>query len=86
MNMKIIAEEELEKAAGGVIFDASQINGADPTHPIELLDNQNGNVLARFTNRNDAVNYAHAQWGYGNAMDTMDVTWDQVLELRGLRS
>ncbi|MBR4168982.1 MAG: hypothetical protein IKR47_04580 [Lachnospiraceae bacterium] len=81
--MELLSEEELANAAGGVLFDASDIIGADPAHPYEILNNQNGNVIARFSNKQDAINYAHAQWGWGNAMDTMDVNWDQVQILRG---
>ena len=77
----LVSDEELDQVAGGVIFDASNIYGADPARPWEVLDNQNGNVLARFTNRKDAEDCAK-QWG-SNPLNTLEVDWAQVCYLRG---
>ncbi|MCR5222864.1 MAG: hypothetical protein K6D90_08375 [Lachnospiraceae bacterium] len=79
-----LTDEELEGVAGGLIFDASNIYGADPTHPWEVLDNHNGNVLGRFTNITDAQNYVRSMWG-NDPENTMPVNWDQVCYLRGQR-
>ena len=81
-NTKIINDEELANVSGGLIFDASNIFGADPTHPWEVLDNHNGNVLGRFTNITDAQNFVRANWGDDPA-NTMPVDWSQVCYLRG---
>ena len=78
----ILSESELENVAGGLIFDASNIFGADPTHPWEVLDNHNGNVLGRFTNITDAQNFVRANWG-DDPENTLPVTWQQVCYLRG---
>lgn len=76
-----LSVDELEEVTGGVIFNASGIIGADANNPWEVLDNRNGNVLARFSNKQDAINKANSYGG--GAMDSLEVNWDQVLKLRG---
>ncbi len=73
--------EELQNASGGLIFNASNISGSDPTRPWEVIDNKNGNVLARFSSRDQAVANA-AQYG-GNPYNAMEVDWNAVQSLRG---
>ena len=77
----LVSDEELDKVAGGVIFNASNIYGADPSNPWEVLDNSNGNVIARFNNKNDAV--ACAKSFGSNPMNALEVDWAQVCFLRG---
>ncbi|MCR5591484.1 MAG: hypothetical protein K6F73_08095 [Lachnospiraceae bacterium] len=71
-------ESLLEGVTGGVVFDARDISGADPSHPFEVLDDKNGTVLGRFTSMNDAM-YAAGTISQNH----MVVNWDQVLQLRG---
>ena len=78
---KMIKDEELDNIAGGLIFNASNISGSDPTKPWEVLDNKNGNVLMRFSNETDAVNWVTSTYG-NNALNTARVDWDYVQALR----
>ncbi len=71
-------EELVAKASGGVIFNASNIDGADKNNPWEVLDDNNGQTLGRFSNRDDAI-AAAGKLGKNH----MEVNWDQVLQLRG---
>ena len=79
---KFLTDEEIRNISGGLILNATGISGADPYNPWELIDNYNGNVLARFSSKEDAIKYSHDKYGYGNAMDTWEVSWDQVCNLR----
>jgi hypothetical protein len=78
----MMTDEELKNLSGGVIFNATGIIGSDPYNPWELIDNYNGNVLARFRTKEDAIRFSHEKYGYGNAEDTWEVNWDQVCALR----
>ncbi len=71
-------EELMEKASGGVIFNAINIDGSDKNNPWEVLDDNNGQTLGRFSNRDDAI-AAAGKLGKNH----MEVNWDQVLQLRG---
>ena len=71
-------EAELDGISGGVIFDATGIDGADSGNPWELLDDTTGNTLGRFPTRDAAVAAAGAK-----GKNHMVVNWDQVQELRG---
>ena len=76
-----LSDDDLEGVSGGVLFNASKISGSDPGKPWEVLDNNNGNVLNRFTNRADAEKWTRDT--YGNAGgNTMEVNWDQVQAMR----
>lgn len=71
-------EELVAQASGGVIFNAVNIEGADKNNPWEVLDDNNGQTLGRFSNRDDAI-AAAGKLGKNH----MEVNWDQVLQLRG---
>lgn len=79
-NEKKIDLNELENVSGGLIFNASNISGADPAKPWEVIDNKNGNVLARFASKNEAIANA-SQYG-SNPYNAMEVDWDAVTRLR----
>ena len=79
--MSRLSDNDLEGVSGGVLFNASKISGSDPGKPWEVLDNNNGNVLNRFTNRAEAEKWTRDT--YGNAGgNTMEVNWDQVQAMR----
>ncbi len=80
--MKKMNDIKLENIIGGLIFNASNIIGADPANPWEVLDNKNGNVLMRFSNPTDAVNWVRNTYG-DNALNTAQVDWSYVQALRG---
>ena len=79
--MNKMNDSDLENVSGGLIFNASNISGADPTRPWEVLDNKNGNVLQRFTNQTDAENWVRNTYG-NNALNTAKVDWNYVQALR----
>ena len=73
-------DSRLEGISGGVLFNAAGIIGADPNNPWEVLDDKTGNVIARFPNRHDAL-AATGKFSENH----MEITWDQVQQLRGLK-
>ncbi len=80
-NDKKIHDAELDNVSGGLLFNASNIIGSDPSRPWEVLDNKNGNVIQRFSNENDARNWVINTYG-SNALNTANVDWDYVQALR----
>lgn len=75
-----INDQELENASGGLIFNATNISGADPRNPWEVIDNKNGNVIARFATRDQAVAKASS---YGsNPYNAMEIDWNALQNLR----
>ena len=80
---KKINESELEKASGGLIFNASGISGADPNAPWEVINNQNGNVIARFNSKQAAIDFINANYGpNNNPYDSMEIQWNSLQDLR----
>lgn len=79
-NNNAINDAELGNVSGGLIFNASNISGSDPARPWEVIDNKNGNVLARFATRDQAV--AAAQQYGGNPYNAMETDWNGVCALR----
>ena len=75
-----LSDNDLENVSGGVIFNAWDIEGADPDNPWEVLDDHTGKVLARTNNRDDAIALASR-----NGQNHVELNWDQVQELRGLK-
>ncbi|MCR5421381.1 MAG: hypothetical protein K6E98_10255 [Lachnospiraceae bacterium] len=80
MKKNMLSDEEMSGVSGGFIFNASNIIGADPANPWEVID-LNGNVLARFNNRDDALSKAKS---YGDIpLNVMEIDWNQLCGLRG---
>lgn len=79
-NENKINAADLENVTGGFVFDAKNISGSDPANPWEVIDNKNGNVLARFPSKQQAV--AQAQSYGSNPYNGMDIDWDGVCKLR----
>lgn len=52
-----INDDELDKAVGGLIFNAQNISGSDKNNPYEVLD-WKGDVCYRTNNYYDAYNFA----------------------------
>lgn len=74
-------DDALENVSGGYLFYAGQISGADPNKPWEVIDNHNGSVIDRFSNRSDAERRAR-DFGSEPA-NTMEINWTQLQQLRG---
>ena len=83
MGMQKLENVDLDQVSGGVIFNAAGISGSDPNRPWEVLDNNNGNVIDRYANREDAARRAR-EFG-NNPMNDLEVNWSQVQQLRGRR-
>ena len=79
--MNKMNDSDLENVSGGLIFNASNISGSDPSRPWEVLDNKNGNVLQRFTSQADAETWVRTTYGAG-ALNTAQVDWNYVQALR----
>ncbi len=73
----LLADDELDKVAGGAIFDASGICGSDPERPWEVLDDK-GEVVGRAASRFDAIGLAVSM-----GVNYNEVGWDDVLRMRG---
>ncbi len=74
-----INDDELEGVSGGIIFNASRISGSDPNNPFEVLDDNNGQVLARASTYDQARRYAESM---GKSVEYTE-DWDRILRLRG---
>ena len=81
INDKKLNDSELENAAGGLLFDATNIIGSDPDRKWEVLDNKNGNVLQRFRTEQEAKDWVKNTYG-DNAINTATVDWNYVQALR----
>ena len=68
-------DDQVEKIAGGYIFNASVLSG-DYHNPWEVLDSK-GNVVERYGDRRPAEMLAQ---GLGES--TAELTWHQVQKLR----
>ena len=79
--MNKINDSNLENVSGGLIFNASNISGSDPANPWEVIDNKNGNVLARFNNEQAAKDYVTRTYG-SYAYNTMEINWNDLVALR----
>lgn len=75
--MKKLNDDLLEGVSGGYIFNAGDISGSVNGYPWELLDDRNGQVIDRFSNREDAI----AAAGRRN-MNYSEIGWDEVQRLR----
>ncbi|MBR5376573.1 MAG: hypothetical protein IK139_04770 [Lachnospiraceae bacterium] len=86
MGIEKINDDDLSNASGGVIFNASNISGADPNNPWEVLDDHTGNNIyingqkQVFATRQEALDAAKRI-----GANSMEVSWDQVLQMRGLK-
>ena len=77
--IKKLSEDDLENVSGGIVFDAHDIVGGDEDfdHVWQVLDDKTGRVLQRCSTRDDA-----RQWARDNNQNRMEITWDQVCQLR----
>ena len=85
MNNKI-DDNDLGNVSGGVLFNSTGISGADPEKPWEVLDDHTGEIIyfngekQVFKTRKEAIEAAKRL-----GLNTMEFTWDQVLEKRGMK-
>lgn len=84
MGIEKINDDDLGNVSGGVIFNSKGIDGADRDKPWEVLDDHTGNniyfngVKQVFATREEALKAAKEI-----GANAMEVTWDQVLQMRG---
>ena len=74
----MIDDDALNGVSGGLIFDASMIDGSDPFFPYEVLDDNTGRVLLRAATEAQAREYAEK---LGMSVEITD-DWDRVQRLR----
>ncbi len=77
----MISDDALEGVSGGLIFNASMLDGSDPDGPFEVLDDSNGQVLARANSYEQARQYAER---LGISIEYTD-DWDRIQRLRGVK-
>ncbi len=77
--VNVINDDTLEGVSGGLIFNASNIAGADPNNPFEVLDDSNGQVLARANSYDQARRYAERM---GKSTEYTE-DWSRIQRLRG---
>ncbi|MCR5788947.1 MAG: hypothetical protein K6G83_03585 [Lachnospiraceae bacterium] len=71
-----LSEEEMGKVAGGMLFDSSEIAGADPVKHWEVLDDHDGHKIDAYETKADALAHLAGQ-------NRMIVNWTQVQQARG---
>ncbi len=76
-----INENELESISGGMIYNAAGTPEADPARPWEVIHNNTGQILGRYSTQDEAC-YAAKQYKSGSKYDTMIVSREQVEYLR----
>ena len=74
--LKRLGDEEVDGVAGGYIFCSDDINVFPAVKPWEVIDNK-GDVVVRFENYNDAVDYAKQ-----NGYSTNWLRWHELQKLR----
>ena len=79
---KKLTDEELDGISGGMIFNATGRPEADPFNPWEIINNNNGEILGRFPNRDAACEYAKRVYGKYDNYNTLEVPWETVDRLR----
>ena len=79
--MNRLSDDELNKVNGGYVFDATNIPGADPNRPWQIIDIK-GNVISTggFENKQQAQLVAA-----GMLQSVEEIDYDQLLQLRGLK-
>ncbi len=75
-----INEDALDEISGGMVFNASGIEG-DPNRPWEVVANNDCRVLAAFSTQGEACEYAK-QFGKHDPYNTQLVDWNTVKRLR----
>ena len=78
---KKVSDNELENVAGGMVFNATGTSEADPSRPWEVIHNNTGEILGRYSTQDEACQAAK-RYKSGSRYDTMLVTREQVEYLR----
>jgi len=74
-------DEELEQVSGGMILYAGGLPECDPYRPWEVIHNNTGEVLSRWSTQQEAE-YAARQYHSGSNYDTQIMSIEQVNYLR----
>ena len=76
-----LADDDLEQVSGGMILNATGLPECEPGRPWEVIHNNTGEVLSRWSTQNEAC-WAAQQYHSGSSYDTQICTVDQVNYLR----
>lgn len=74
--MQKLNDEELDNVAGGFIFNAVNISGADKNNPWEVI-NEKGDTIGRYSTKEEAIYNAGKQ-----NQNYIELNWNQVVDLR----
>lgn len=73
--------DDLEKVTGGMILNAAGLPECDPSRPWEVIHNNTGEVLSRWSTQDEAC-WAAKQYHSGSSYDTQICSIEQVTYLR----
>ena len=76
-----LADEELEQVTGGMILNATGLPECEPGRPWEVIHNNTGEVLSRWSTQQEAC-WAASQYNSGSSYDTQLCTIEDVNYLR----
>lgn len=76
-----IDDEELDQVTGGMILNATGLPECEIGRPWEVIHNNTGEVLSRWSTQDEAC-YAAKQYNSGSTYDTQIVSIEQVKYLR----
>ncbi|MBQ9443377.1 MAG: bacteriocin [Lachnospiraceae bacterium] len=76
-----LEETELDNISGGLVYDASGTPEAVPGLPWEVLHNNNGKILGRYSTQGEACEAAK-KYKSGSKYDTQLVSKEEVDYLR----
>ena len=76
-----LEENDLEQVTGGMILNATGLPECDAARPWEVIHNNTGEVLSRWSTRDEAC-WAAKQYHSGSSYDTQIVSIEQVDYLR----
>jgi len=76
-----LGDDELEQVTGGMILDATGLPECVAGKPWEVIHNNTGEVLSRWSTRDEAC-WAAKQYHSGSSYDTQICSIEQVTYLR----
>ncbi|MCR4739429.1 MAG: hypothetical protein K5886_04110 [Lachnospiraceae bacterium] len=79
-DMKKINDDNLDQVNGGMLFDSFGYEG-DPNLRWEVLNNDNCEVIARFSTKDAAAKWVTDNYGT-YSYNAQEVDWDTVQRLR----
>ena len=80
-DMEKIEEMDLDTVAGGMVYNATGTPEADPARPWEVIHNNTGQILGRYSSQAEACEAAK-QYKSGSKYDTQLISKEELDYLR----